>query len=175
MATAAPRQGSIDMASFLAAGRLYIDRSSDVKSAIDGLLRQAASISGSESASLFLLDASRGVLYPFSLFNIPDSYLAGCAEVPLGTQCCGRAALHKHPWVVEDMWVDPLFEDCQEAAKASGMRAAYSIPVLTEEGSVAASLAFHFREKHSPSGSELERGEWFAQLIAYALKRRASA
>ncbi len=168
MASTAPRQRNQSQVEFIEAGRSFIDRTTDRKQAIQGLLKQAAAMSGSGRASLYLVDG--GVLKPHVLYNIPDEYLAGCREVPLGTQCCGRAALHAHPWIVEDMWTDPLFSDCAEAAKASGMRSAFSIPVMTDDRRVLGSVGFQFETSHRPDAQELERAGWFAELIAYALR-----
>jgi GAF domain-containing protein len=119
--------------------------------------------------SLYLQDHSRGVLLPYFTLNLPDSYVAGCAEVPVGTQCCGRAVLHRVPWIVSDMWIDPLFVDCRDAAIASGMRAAFSIPVIDVQGKCLGSLASHFKTPYMPSTYDLERQSVFAKLIAFAL------
>ncbi len=159
---------------FLLAGMQYVAGSADPDTAIRGLVEAASASVGSYSGSLYLLDETRGVLKPYILHNLPDSYVAGCAEVPLGTQCCGRAALHKVPWIVEDMWTDPLFVDCREAAKNSGMRAGFSVPVLDVNGRCLGSLASHFDSPYAPSHYDLERQSVFAKLIAFALLRRES-
>jgi GAF domain-containing protein len=156
---------------FLLAGMQHVASAADVTAVIRGLVEAASASVGSDMGSLYLLDHKRGVLAPFILHNLPDSYVYGCAEVPLGTQCCGRAALHKVPWIVDDMWTDPLFVDCREAAKASGMRSAFSIPVLDAKGNCRGSLASHFRETYRPSVYDLERQSVFAKLIAFALTR----
>jgi GAF domain-containing protein len=153
----------------------HIANSADVTAVIRGLLEAASASVGTNKGSLYLLDHARGVLKPFVLHNLPESYLGGCSEVPLGAQCCGRAALHKAPWVVGDMWTDPLFSDCREAAKASGMRSAFSVPVLDVNGRALGSLASHFNNLFTPTESDLERQSVFAKLIAYALSRDENA
>lgn len=156
---------------FLLAGMQYVASSADPTTAIRGLVEAASASVGSDTGSLYLLDHTRGVLKPYILHNLPDSYVAGCTEVPLGTQCCGRAALHKVPWIVEDMWTDPLFVDCREAAMKSGMRAGFSVPVLDVNGRCHGSLASHFQTRYTPSHYDLERQSVFAKLIAFALVR----
>src|SRR5512147_2363104 len=103
-----------DKLDFLRAGQRHITDSTDLKQTIAGLVKMAISTAGTDMGSLFLLHKRAGVLSPYILLNLPDAYLAGCSSVPVGTQCCGRAVLHKIPWVVEDMWSDPLFIDCRE-------------------------------------------------------------
>jgi GAF domain-containing protein len=157
---------------FLIAGMKHVAEAKDLTAVMRGLVEASSASVGSNMGSLFLLDQSSGVLTPFMLHNLPTDYLNGCAEVPLGTQCCGRAALHKVPWVVHDMWTDPLFVDCREAAIVSGMRSAFSVPVLDSKGNCLGSLASHFRELYSPSEYDLERQAVFAKLIAFALTRQ---
>lgn len=159
---------------FLLAGMQYVASSADPTKAIRGLVEAASASVGSDSGSLYLLDETRGVLKPYILHNLPDSYVAGCTEVALGTQCCGRAALHRVPWIVEDMWTDPLFVDCREAARNSGIRAGFSVPVLDVNGRCLGSLASHFQSRYMPSHYELERQSVFAKLIAFALLRSES-
>ncbi len=156
---------------FLLAGMQHIASSADPSSVIRGLVEAASASVGTNMGSLYLLDEQRGVLKPYILHNLPDSYLDGCAEVPLGSQCCGRAALHKIPWIVEDMWTDPLFSDCKDAAMASGMRSAFSVPVLDAHGRTLGSLASHFQDAFNPTAYDLERQSVFAKLIAFALSR----
>jgi GAF domain-containing protein len=152
----------------------HVANSADLLSVMRGLVEAASACVGSNKGSLYLLDPNRGVLTPYILHNLPDSYLAGCSEVPLGTQCCGRAALHKTPWVVSDMWTDPLFVDCREAAMASGMRAGFSVPVLDAHGTCLGTLASHFESAYVPSAYDLERQSVFAKLIAFALTKSSA-
>jgi GAF domain-containing protein len=159
-------------AKFLLAGMQHVANAADLNSVIRGLVEAASASLGSNMGSLYLLDSARGVLIPYILHNLPDTYIAGCAEVPLGSQCCGRAALHHVPWIVSDMWTDPLFVDCREAAMVSGIRAGFSLPVIDAQGKCLGTLASHFRSQYTPSSYDLERQSVFAKLIAFALTRQ---
>ena len=157
--------------SFLAAGMEYLAKSQDLRGTIERLVRLAANACGTDMGSLYLLDPTDNYLRPFALVNLPLEYTAGCSAVALGEQCCGRAALHKMPWSVEDMRTDPLFSACRDAAAEAGIRAGFSVPVLDEDGDVLGTLASHFREPYRPDVYALERSRLFAQLIALALVR----
>jgi GAF domain-containing protein len=163
----------MDTSDFLRAGHRHISDSTNLKETISGLVKMAAASSGTDMGSLFLLHKDDRALHPYILLNLPESYVAGCATVPVGTQCCGRAVLHEIPWVVEDMWTDPLFIDCRDAAKNSGVRAAFSIPVFTEAGECLGSLAVHFREVHRPGQETIETCQMMGNLIGYALTKSA--
>ncbi len=157
---------------FLAAGRNFITRSTDTKTSISALVRFAAATSGSDMGSLYLLDPADRLLKPYVLINLPASYTQGCEAVPLGAQCCGRAALHKRPWFVPDMWTDPLFVDCRRAAMAAGIRAGFSVPVISATtGNCLGTLASHFYEIHHPDQETVESFQMLAELIAYGLER----
>jgi GAF domain-containing protein len=155
---------------FLRAGHRHIADSTNLKQTIFGLVKMAAATSGTDMGSLFLLQSDK-VLHPYILLNLPKTYLEGCSTVPVGTQCCGRAVLHKIPWIVEDMWSDPLFIDCRAAAKNSGIRAGFSIPVINDFGECLGSLAAHFREVHRPGQETLETMQMMGNLLAYALTK----
>jgi len=157
---------------FLANGERYIAGSSDVNKTVRDLVRVAAESVGSNMGALYLLDEKHGVLKPAVIVNLPEAYVAGCGDVALGQQCCGRAALHKMPWYVDDIWNDPMFSIAtQDAARRAGVRAAFSIPVLTASKRCLGSLSAHFAEAHGPSEYEIQRHSLFAQLIAFALSR----
>jgi GAF domain-containing protein len=49
----------------------------------------------------------------------------------------------RKPWIVSDMLSDPLFAAAKEASVKSGIRAAFSVPVITADGRVLGSLACH--------------------------------
>jgi hypothetical protein len=158
-----------DDADFLLAGMGFIANSTDPKVAIAKLVEAAASALGSDMGSFYVLHADENVLKPYVTFNFPEAYLAGCSAVRVGQQCCGRAAKYKLPWIVEDMWTDPLFEEARDAAKKAGIRAGFSVPVLDVNGNCFGSLASHFRKTFKPSIYELERQSIFAKLIGFAL------
>ena len=158
-----------DHSLFFDRGLTYLRNVEDSGAAMANIVRSAAAAVGSDSASLYLLKQSTGMLEPLVLVNIAPEYLKGCAAVPLGTQCCGRAALHKIPWAVSDMWEDPLFADCASAARESGLRAAFSIPVMLPDDECIGTLAAHFRRVFEPGLKEIDLLTIFARLISMAV------
>ncbi len=160
-----------DDSEFLLAGMDFVTKITDPKVSIEKLVTAAAAALGSDMGSFYRLNAARGVLEPYVAVNFPREYAEACGDVALGDQCCGRAAKYKHPWIVEDMWTDPLFETAREGAKKAGIRSAFSVPVLDFDGNCLGSLASHFRTPYTPSAYDLERQSLFAKLIAFALKK----
>ena len=164
-----------DSRKFLESGYRLVSQSQDLEATISQLVQKAVQISGSDMGSLYLLDDSKSVLRPFMTFNLPQEYVDNCKEVAVGTQCCGRAVLHRMPWVVEDMLTDPLFREAREAAVRSGVRAGFSVPVITETGECLGSLAAHFRQPHAPTADVVQLMELCASVIAAAIVRFRSA
>lgn len=157
---------------FLSNGERFVGSSSDLDRTVHELVRVAAQAVGSNMGALYLIDARRNVLQPAVLVNLAPEYVESCGEIPVGEQCCGRAALHKMPWYVEDIWSDPTFPlEARQAAERAGVRAAISVPVITPDGLCLGSLSAHFPQAHAPDEYEIQRHILFAQLIAVALSR----
>ena len=83
-------------------------------------------------ASVLLVDRETGTLQTFVAPRLPDDYNAAVDGVAIGptSGSCGSAAALKHTVIVEDIAVDPLWDDYRELAAAFGLRACWSTPVL---------------------------------------------
>ncbi len=159
---------------FLQKGKDYIAASADISKIVRDLVRVAAEAVGSNMGALYLISRDRRVLQPAVVVNLPDEYIKGCGDIPLGQQCCGRAAQYKMPWYVDDIWTDPLFPPAtRDGARRASVRAAFSIPVVSPRNECLGSLSAHFPEPHTPSEYEIERHTLFAQLIGFALSQEA--
>ncbi len=155
---------------FFERGLEYLRSIDDIRAGLTNIVRSAAAAVGSDCASLYLVNESTQTLEPYILVNIPATYLKGCASVPLGRQCCGRAALYKMPWAVADMWTDPLFSDCAEAARHSGIRSGFSVPVLLTSEECVGALGVQFQHVYQPGPSDIARLTMFARLISMAIQ-----
>lgn len=152
-------------------GLQQIQAGTAVESTLNELVQLAVSAAKSEAGSLALMDEERQVLKIAVTVGLPEDYVKGCGDIALGDQCCGRAALHRQPWIVTDMLSDPLFASAREASARTGIRAAFSVPVIQANGKVLGSLACHYRKPYTPTAYEIERNHLFATLIAFALVR----
>ena len=154
---------------FFEAGLESVKKAGDIRTAIASLVQLAAESANSTAASFYLLDETEQVLKPFMTFGLPQSYVDGCGAVPVGEQCCGRAVQHRKPWVVSDMLSDPLFASAKQASLDSPIRAAFSVPVIDENGRCIGSLACHYANPYTPTENDLQRNADWAKLIAHTV------
>jgi hypothetical protein len=118
------------------------------------MLGVACEMANAHGATLFIVDGD--ILRPYLIYNLPAEYIHGIGEVRVGAQCCGRAVEHRKPWIVTDMLTDPLFAEARAGAVAWPIPAAFSVPVLDRDNTIA-SLACHFTQPHTPISLDIER------------------
>ncbi len=152
-------------------GVASIEGAPDLRTTLTSLVRLAAEGAKSRSSSLYVLDSDGKSLKHYASYGLPESYIRGCGDVLVGTQCCGRAVEHRRPWIVSDMLTDPLFADARGAAENSDIRAAFSVPVIDAADNCVGSLACHYNRPYTPSNYDLERNRVFATLIAFAIAK----
>lgn len=156
---------------FYEGGLRLIKGNGDLKTAVGELVQLAARAGNCKAASFFVVDWHDQVLKPLVTFGLPSEYVEECGNVRIGDQCCGRAVQHRKPWVVSDMLTDPLFVSARDAALRSPIRAAFSVPVLSEDGECFGSLACHYGEPYFSSGEEVERNTTWAKMIAHIISQ----
>lgn len=160
---------------FVEAGIVYFRSAPDPKIALGNVMRSAVSAVGSDCASLFLLHEFESVLHPHILVNLDASLWSACRAVPLGTECCGRAVLHELPWVIEDVWSDPLLSDpFREALKNVGIRSLFSVPVVPPSKHCIAALGFHFKQRTVPPDYLIDLATVFAEVVAFGLEQECA-
>lgn len=154
---------------FFESGLRLVNGRGDLKTALAELLQLAAESANSASASFYLLDARKNVLRPVVTYGLPPAYVEACGSIAVGDQCCGRAVQYRKPWIVSDMLNDPLFASAKAAALMSPIRAAFSVPVIGEDGDCFGSLACHYAESYTATREQIERNETWATMIAHTL------
>jgi GAF domain-containing protein len=147
----------------------------DLRIALGHLIQLAAESANSDAASIYLLDSQENVLKPLVTYGLPEAYVAACGNVKVGDQCCGRAFLHRKPWVVSDMLTDPLFASAREAALLSPVRAAFSVPIIDQNGPCLGSLACHYSKPYTPTSEDLDRNKLWAAMIAHTVSSYQSS
>ncbi len=128
-------------------------------------------------SSCLLLDAHGTHLRHAAAPRLPQSYIEaidGVAIAPSGGSCI-TAAYRAAPVVVSDIAVDPLWADYRHLPLAHGLRACWSVPIISSEGQVLGTFAMYYREPRSPSPHELHVLEQIASLGAMSITHQRAA
>jgi PAS domain S-box-containing protein len=128
--------------------------------------------------SVLLLDADGKSLRLGAAPSLPKSYNEAIDGVQIGQAVgsCGTAAYLREPVIVSDIESDPLWADYRALARAHGLRACWSTPMLSHEEKVLGTFAVYYREPRSPDNQHLQLIERATHLATIAIERdRAKA
>jgi formate hydrogenlyase transcriptional activator len=144
---------------------------------LEALCRVVEEQSSDILASCLLLDANGTHLRHGAAPRLPKSYLEaidGVAIGPTGGSCI-TAAYRAAPVVVSDIAVDPLWAEYRHLPLAHGLRACWSVPIMSSEGQVLGTFAMYYREPRSPSPHALHVLEQIASLAAVSITHQRAA
>jgi PAS domain S-box-containing protein len=113
--------------------------------------------------SVLLLDADGTTLRSGAAPSLPKEYAEAINGVQIGpcVGSCGTAAYRKEPVIVSDIATDALWANCREKALSYGLRACWSTPIASQDGTILGTFAIYYREPRTPVAKHL-------QLIAHA-------
>src|SRR5713101_1865855 len=113
--------------------------------------------------SVLLLDADGVTLRGTAAPSLPPEYCRAIDGARIGPSVgsCGTAAYRKQPVVVSDIASDPLWADYRQLALPHGLRACWSTPIATQDGTTLGTFAVYYRQPRSPDAQHL-------RIIAHA-------
>ena len=151
-----------------------ITRGDSLALILDVLCRIVEELSGGSLASILLLDPHGNRLRHGAAPSLPKSYLEAIDGIAIGPSAgsCGTAAYLVQQVVVSDIATDPLWADYRNLSLAHGLRACWSVPVLSSAGGVLGTFAIYYREPRSPSREDLEIVERATHLARLTIERR---
>ncbi|MET1032448.1 PAS domain S-box protein [Domibacillus tundrae] len=104
--------------------------------------------------------------------NLPSEYQQAIHLIKSGPKAgsCGTAVYRKETVISSDIENDPLWDDFRQDALRFGLRACWSIPILTS-GRVVGTFAVYHTEICTPAAHEIEVLETCASLAGLAIER----
>src|SRR6266700_2432405 len=141
---------------------------------LEALCRVVEAQSSDILSSCLVLDAHGTHLRHGAAPRLPQRYIDaidGVAIGPTGGSCI-TAAYRAAPVVVADIAVDPLWAAYRDLPLAHGLRACWSTPILSAEGTVLGTFAMYYREPRSPRPQDLEVLEQIAVVAAVAIQHQ---
>lgn len=107
--------------------------------------------------------------------SIPG-FIAGAGAMLIGPKggSCGTAIHRREPVYVTDILIDPVWDVYRERLSPFGIRAVWSHPLFTSDGSVLGTFAMHYREVRSPDDADIGLIEDFSHIAGIAIERHLS-
>ena len=105
--------------------------------------------------------------------NLPPVYFTLAAGTPVAADSnpCGVAAWSKQPVMVEDFSTDPRWADVRSEAEALGVRAGWSLPILSQRGRLLGTFAAYSREPARPAAQDVALMQRFAHIARIAIEK----
>ena len=124
--------------------------------------------------SIFLLDEDGLHLRYGAAANLPQAYQAATDGVCIGPNVgsCGAAAYLRQPVFISDMLSHPNWEGFRDVVLQSGLRAAWSTPILSQDGKVLGTFCMYYREVRQPVTDEIQLIDYASRIAAIAIERK---
>jgi formate hydrogenlyase transcriptional activator len=126
--------------------------------------------------SIFLLDED-GLHLRFGVAaNLPQAYRAAIDGTCIGPSVgsCGAAAFLRQPVFVSDILSHPNWSNFRGVALESGLRAAWSTPIISQDGKVLGTFCMHYREVRHPGTRDIQLIDYASRIAGIAIERERS-
>ncbi len=123
--------------------------------------------------AVLLANASGDRLDVVAAPNLPAAYIGHAAgtRVAADSNPCGVAAWSKQPVMVEDFASDARWAETSGAALSLGLRAGWSLPILSQRGKLLGTFAAYSPEPVRPAPQDAALMERFAHIARIAIEK----
>jgi formate hydrogenlyase transcriptional activator len=128
-------------------------------------------------SSVLLADPDGQRLWPAAGRRVPEDYKQLITPLAVGPAmaACGTAAFRKERVISPDIATDALWsgpaEKYRNMALRHGLHTAWSVPIVTETGTLLGTFGLHHTKAHSVGGDELELLEEAGRIALIAIER----
>jgi PAS domain S-box-containing protein len=138
------------------------------------LIRVLEARSEGLSGSVLLLDDDGVHVRHGAAPSLPKGYIDRIDGQPIGPAAgsCGTAMYTGKPVVVTDIATDPLWAGYRQSAEPYGLKACWSTPIQSKDGSILGSFAMYYREVRAPSPEEFALIGLAVHLARIAIERK---
>ncbi len=126
--------------------------------------------------SIFLLDEDSLHLRYGVAASLPEAYRAATDGICIGPNVgsCGTAAYLRQPVFVSDIASDPRWVKFRDFALQSGLRAAWSTPIMSHDGKVLGTFGMYYSEVRQPGPGEIQLIDYASRIAGIAIERNRS-
>lgn len=127
--------------------------------------------------SILLLDADGISLRNGASPNIPPAYVQAVDGIIIGEKAgsCGTAAFRKENVIVTDIANSELWQDYKALALQHGLRACWSVPILSAGNTVLGTFAMYYSTPRAPRNEDFDIIKRAASLVKIAVEKDAAA
>src|SRR5580692_4059884 len=126
--------------------------------------------------SIFLLDED-GLHLRYGVSpNLPQEYQAATDGTCIGPNVgsCGAAAYLRQPVFVSDILSHPNWTNFRSVVLQSGLRAAWSTPIMSQDGKVLGTFCMYYREVRHPGTNDIQLIDYASRIAGIAIERERS-
>src|SRR5712675_218904 len=126
--------------------------------------------------SIFLLDEDGLHLRYGVAPNLPQAYQAATEGTCIGPNVgsCGAAAYLRQPVFVSDVLSHPNWANFRTVVLQSGLRAAWSTPIMSQDGKVLGTFCMYYREVRHPGTHDIQLIDYASRIAGIAIERERS-
>lgn len=153
-----------------------VTRGESTAAILAGVVRLVEGASNGLRASILLLDQDRQTLRHATALSLPRSYTEAIDGTAIGPDAfsCGTAAWRRELVVIADIAADPLGARFRELALGHGLRACWSMPLLSSDGRVLGAFGIYAPQPRRPGKAELELLERCTHVTSIAIEHSQS-
>jgi PAS domain S-box-containing protein len=125
-------------------------------------------------ASILLMDKDGKHLLHGAAPSLPDPYnqVINGIEIGPAVGSCGTAAFTRQMVVVEDIATDPLWKNFKSLALLYDLKACWSTPLISKNGTVLGTFAFYYTEPKKPTEEDLRIIKMLNKTAVIAIEAR---
>jgi GAF domain-containing protein len=123
--------------------------------------------------SVLLLDDDGTHLRHCAAPSLPAEYNDAIDGIAIGPTVgsCGTAAYTRQQVIVSDVETDPLWEDFRDLARAAGLRACWSTPVIGSDARLLGTFAMYYPQPQVPSAADIALIDVLVRTVQVAIER----
>jgi signal transduction histidine kinase len=140
---------------------------------LENIIKTAELQIANTRCSILILDKTGKTLHKGSAPSLPKDYCAAMDGFEIGPMvgACGTAAFKNETVIVEDIAIDPLWQEFKDLALPHNLRACWSTPIQNTDGKVLGTFCPYFNEPRGPTDQEIQLVKSLAHLAGILIQR----
>ncbi|MBX3348915.1 MAG: PAS domain-containing protein [Nitrospira sp.] len=149
-----------------------VAKGESLESVLEFVCRAVESLASPMRCSVMLVDDNGLHLVLATAPNLPGDYNQAIKRIPIGPAIgsCGSAAYYRKPAIAADIASDPLWKDYASVALTHGLKACWSLPILSAADGLLGTLAVHHDKPRAPQPTDLKILERVSRIAAIAIE-----